>query len=237
MPLVSTKRHSVSHFIFEHLRDSIYRGELRIGETLDPEEDLAALMEVDCHHVNQAVTLLIENGYARKGDGPGYVVTLPETPLRQDAFPYALVPRQCSLDELMEVRIGLEGYGVGLAVERADERDIHFLRRAQAELAQDPPSKVQARDADIKFHMAIALATHNSVYVDMVRRFYEHMFDSINELHEMLYENPANLDIIDQHHLKILDAIETREKEDAQRYMLQHIVFLRAFIRDRSAKA
>ena len=229
----TTRRNSIAYCIFEHLRDCIYRGEIQIGSSIGTEENIAKDMQVGCHHVNTAIGLLIDNGYAERGGGTGYVAALPGAEDRPSSFPYVRLPRTSSLDELMEVRIGLEGYGVMLAVERADARDIQFLQQAIDELTAPPLSKEKARDADIKFHMGIAFATHNSVYIDLVRRFYECMFHSVNALHELLYEQSRNLGIIDQHHSKILDAISGRDKDAAQRYMLQHIVFLRSYITEK----
>lgn len=233
MSFTTTKQHSLSYFIFEHLRDCIYRGEISIGARIGAEEEIAESLQVSCHHVNKAISLLIDNGYVERREGLGHVARLPESNDGRASFPYMLLPRTSSLDELLEVRIGLESYGVMLAVERADARDIAFLQQALDELTAEPQSKESARDADIKFHMGIAFATHNSVYVDLVRRFYECMFHSVNVLHELLYEQSRNLGIIDQHHSKILDAISGRDKDAAQRYMMQHIVFLRSYISDR----
>ena len=225
------KKQYISDIAFEQLRENIYRGELKSGERLIPERELAELMQVSRSTVRKAITLLVERGYVEKREGQGYFVKMPEPQDPHNPFSYIMTPRKSSLDELMEVRIGLESHGVVLAAERADSRDILFLQQSLTELTEDRPNREKARDADIKFHMGIAFATHNSVHIDLTRRFYDYMFHSISKLHALLYEKHSNLEIIDKQHFKIFDAITSRDTKSARRYMLQHITFLRGFLK------
>jgi DNA-binding FadR family transcriptional regulator len=225
-------KQQISDLVFEQLRDAIYRGEMKIGERLPAEREIADSMRVSRSSVRKAIFRLTELGYVQNRQGQGTFVRLPEARDPYTPFAYVMSPGQSSLDELMEVRIGLECQGVALAAERANEMDIAFLELAFSEMNHWQPDKEKARDADMKFHMGIAYATHNSVHVDLTRRFYDYMFHSINKLHALLYEKNNNLGIIDQQHFKILDAVKCRDGESAGRYMLQHITFLRGFLKE-----
>lgn len=232
MPFAPVRKQQISDLVFDQLREAIYRGELKIGERLPAERELAELMAVSRSSVRKAITRLQEMGYVENRPGQGTYVRLPEARSPSDPFVYVMSPGSSSLDELMEVRIGLECQGVALAAERANEMDIAFLELAFAEMHDEQSDRQKAKDADMKFHMGIAYATHNSVHVDLTRRFYDYMFHAINRLHSLLYEKHQNLGIIDQQHFKILDAIKCRDGESASRYMLQHITFLRGFLKE-----
>lgn len=212
------------------MRENIYRGELKSGEKLIPEKDLAELMQVSRPSVRKAMALLLERGYVETREGQGYFVKMPVPQDPHNPFSYVMTPRKSSLDELMEVRIGLESYGVVLDTERAEDRDLLFLQQSFSEFTKDQPDREKAINADIKSHMGIAFATHNSVYIDLTRRFYDYMFHSFSKLHTLLYEKHSNLEIIDKQHSKILDAIMSRDTKSAKQYMLQHITFLRGFL-------
>jgi DNA-binding FadR family transcriptional regulator len=235
MPFAPIRKQQISDIVFDQLRESIYRGELKIGEKLPSERELADVMRVSRSSVRKAIVQLLGMGYVENRQGLGTYVKLPEARDPHDPFAYVMTPGQSSLDELMEVRIGLECQGVALAAERANEMDIAFLELAFSEMHDWHPDRQKAKDADMKFHMGIAYATHNSVHVDLTRRFYDYMFHSINKLQSLLYEKNKNLGIIDQQHFKILDAIKCRDGESASRYMLQHITFLRSFLRETAA--
>lgn len=229
---VIIKKQYISDIAFEQLRENIYRGELKSGERLMPERDIAMLMQVSRSSVRKALALLLEKGYIEKREGKGYFVKMPTPQDPHNPFSYIMTPRKSSLDELMEVRIGLECHGVVLAAERADDNDVLFLRKSLSELTEDQPNREKARNADLKFHMGIAFATHNSVHIDLTRRFYDYMFHSISKLHALLYEKHRNLEIIDKQHFKIFDAISNKDPKSAARYMRQHITFLRGFLKD-----
>ncbi|WP_320169644.1 FCD domain-containing protein [Maridesulfovibrio sp.] len=224
---------SESDYVFSLLRENIYRGELKPGELLIGADRIAELMEVSLQSVDEAISLLVEAGFLEERKNNEFYVMPFEIQNSTNLFSAVITPQKSSLDELLEVRLGLETYGVGLAVERADMRDVQYMKEALNELTMGRPDKKKAQEADIKFHMGIAFASHNLVHIDLIRRFYDYMFHSISTLHELLYEEPHNLKIIDQHHFKILDAITGRDKKSAERYMLQHILFLKSFIRDK----
>ncbi|UZP66474.1 FadR family transcriptional regulator [Desulfovibrio mangrovi] len=221
--------------VFAQLRDSIFRGDLKPGEQLPSVRRLAELMNVSRYAAEKAVVTLARQGYVDRRRGKGCVVALPHAQAPHNPFPHIMLPSSASLDELMEVRIGLESHGVALAAQKADERDIAYLRDALADLMDGEPDSARSRDSDIRFHIGIALATHNSVYIDLIRHFYSYMFESISSLHDKLYEDRDVHLIIEQHHYKILDAIVSRDANGARRYMVQHIMFLRSFLRDRGA--
>lgn len=233
MGLAPVKKQKISDLVFDQLRELIYLGEVKLGEKLQSERVLADIMQVSRSSVRTALHRLEKMGYVENRPGQGIYVKLPEGRAPEFGSAHVMDLTMSSLDELMEVRIGLECQGVGLAALRADERDIAFLEMAYSEMAKARPDSQKAKEADMTFHLGIAYATHNSVHVDLTRRFYDYMFLSISKLQPMLYEKNKNLKIIDQQHFKILDAIKCREAESARRYMEQHITFLRVFLQEK----
>lgn len=231
------KKRLLSDIVFEQLRDNIYRGDLKAGQRLPPEKELADIMDVSKSTVRKAIYQLTSMGYIESLKGEGYFVKLPQAKDPHNPFAYIMTPGKSSLDELMEVRIGLESHGVILAAQRAEKNDILFLERSLPELTNKNSDREKARDADMKFHMGIAYATHNSVYIDLIRRFYDYMFHSISELHSLLYEKHNNLNIIEKQHLGIFDSIKDRNIEQASRCMIEHISFLRTFLQGDTGKA
>lgn len=227
------RRDSDSDLVFKQLREKICTGELRPGEQLPPDRMLAEAMNVSRYAVKKAMDALAYMGHVEHRERQGYFVSLPGATHSRNPFSYIMSQRSSSLDELMEVRMGLESHGVMLAVDMADDKDIAFLRQTLTDLATGEQDVAASRDSDIRFHTGIALATHNSVYIDLIRHFYGYMFDSISKLHDMLYEDERNREIIEKHHYKIFDAIADRDKKGAKRYMMHHITFLRSFLRDK----
>jgi DNA-binding FadR family transcriptional regulator len=228
------KQKQISTLVFEQLRDSIFRGQLGPGEQLLPERELASTMRVSRTSVRNAVTQLITMGYLETRQGKGTFVVDRRERDANNPFANIISSGRSSVDELLEYRIGLGTHGVTLAAERATESDIQFLESVMEKSSQSDLTVEAETEADIAFHMGIAYATHNSVYVDLTRQFYEYMFNRLKELHHFLYKEKANLEQIEQQHAAILTGIKTHDPEFARASMLQHIQFLRDMLRKHS---
>ncbi len=221
------KQKQVSTLVFEQLRDSIFRAQLKPGEQLLPERDLAETMQVSRTSVRNAITQLITMGYLETRQGKGTFVVDRDVSDSNNPFASIISAGRSTVDELLEFRIGLGLHGSTLAAERATESDIAFLEET---LARDPNEVVTAEsetEADIAFHMGIAYATHNAVYVDLTKRFYEYMFYRLKEMHTFLYEVQANLEQVEHQHLVILDGIKAHDPELTRKGMYNHIQFIR----------
>jgi len=216
--------------VFSKIHESIYSESLKPGEYLGTENDIAQMMQVERLSAEKAMKALWEAGCVEKDENETYFVTFSKPHISVNPFSTVTTCNDESIYDLLEVRAGLESYGVVLAVERATDQDIQFMEEALSKDRANTQDKNSARDADIAFHLGIAYATHNIIYIDLIKRLYEQMFSSINELHSLLYETPKNLEIIEQHHFKILSAISGRDKDGAKRHMLQHIMFLKSFL-------
>jgi GntR family transcriptional regulator, transcriptional repressor for pyruvate dehydrogenase complex len=229
------KQQQVSTLVFEQLRDNIFRGQLRPGERLPPERELANTLKVSRTSVRNAITQLITMGYLESHQGRGTIVVDRRRTDTNNPYAKAIRPGYSTIDELLEYRIGIGTHGVALAAERATTSDIKFLESVLEGAGRRGVDAQAETEADIAFHMGIAYATHNSVYVDLTRQFYEYMFFRLKDLHLLLYEVKANLDQIEQQHLSILAGIKAHDPAAARSSILEHIQFLRDFLREHHA--
>ena len=221
------KQKQVSTLVFEQLRDSIFRAQLKPGEQLLPERDLAETMQVSRTSVRNAITQLITMGYLETRQGKGTFVVNRDVSDSNNPFVSIISQGRSTVDEVLEFRIGLGLHGSTLAAERATESDIIFLEETLARGENEIVTAESETEADIAFHMGIAYATHNSVYVDLTKRFYEYMFYRLKEMHTFLYEVQANLEEVERQHVVILDGIKAHDPELTRKGMYNHIQFIR----------
>ena len=229
------KQKQVSTLIFEQLRDNIFRGQLGPGEQLLPERELASTMQVSRTSVRNAITQLITMGYLETRQGKGTFVVDRRGSVANNPFANIISSGRSTVDELLEYRIGLGTHGVTLAAERATDSDIKFLESVMERSGKSVLSVEEETEADIAFHMGIAYATHNVVYVDLTRQFYEYMFYRLKELHSILYDVKTNLEQIEQQHTAILVGIKAHDPDAARTSMQYHIQFLRDVLRGHNA--
>ena len=148
--------------VFNTLRQAILRGELKPGERL-MEIALANRLGVSRTPVREAIRML---------ELEGLVIMIP----RRGAQ-VAQITEQ-DLNDVLEVRLGLEELAVRFACERITDEEIKALGLAVKEFEKKMSNNelsAQA-EADVKFHEIIYGATHNQRLVQIINNIREQMY-------------------------------------------------------------
>ena len=232
LPLKPIKPKRISDQVFEQLRELIFRGQLKPGEQLMPERELAEAMKVSRTTVRNAINKLVVLGLLEQKQGQGSFVR------RQDAtdknvVAMAMETQGATIQDLLEVRMGLECNAATLAARRADDKDVQFLENSLKEMTRAIRSGRLGTQADTSFHMAIAYATKNPLQVFIMRNFYDFLFVGIKESLKHLYEVPGNIDLILEQHTAIFEAIRAHDDQAAHDAMKRHIDFVVNFFKNR----
>lgn len=153
---------SVTDEAIAKIRDLITSGQLKPGDQIPPEQDLALLLGISRSSLREAVKALSQAHvlHVRRGDGT-YVSSLePRLLLSGMGFAIELMQEQ-GLAEIFEVRRLLEPAATALAAERISDEQVAGLHDSLADMkrAQDPEELVM-RDMD--FHAHIAEASGNA---------------------------------------------------------------------------
>ena len=203
--------------IVEQLKDMIARGELKPGEKLPAEREMAESLGVSRASVREALTALEALGIldVRPGDG---------TFVRQTFPPLALVlaVERNPGKQLMEVRRVLETESAALAAVRATEDNLKNIRESLEKMKQ-ADSVSQAVEYDLGFHFAIAEATQNTILLRMMNTVADLMHHTFRTNRERLYAMPQNGIKIIEEHTAIYHSILERKPQEARQHMLEHI--------------
>lgn len=206
--------------IMEQLKDMISRGELRHGQKLPSERELAESLGVSRASVREALTALEAIGILDIRPGEGTFVR--ETSVSATFAPLAMVleMEQNSMSQLMEVRRVLETEIAALAVQRATEEDLINIETNLNHM-RTARTISEAVEADLMFHFAIAEATHNSILLRIMNTVADLMHNTFRIQREELFAAKGQ-EIISEHEA-IYQAIQDRSLETAKLKMLQHI--------------
>ncbi len=227
------KPQRISDQVFEQLRELIFRGELKPGEKMMPERELATALDVSRTTVRDATNKLVAMGLIEQKQGQGTFVSMPDN--RSTSFlAQAMKSQNATLEDLLEVRMGLECNTAALAARRATEKDLQIMRAHIDAMDSAVSAGGLGSQADVAFHMSITYASKNPVQVFVMKRFYDFLFLGIKENLQRLYEKPENIESIMAQHKKIFEAIKSRNPENAFDAMQYHIRFVMDFFRNRS---
>ena len=234
MPIYNVIRPKrVSEQVFEQLRDLIFRGQLRPGEQILPERELAQTMGVSRPTVREAINKLVARGLVDQRQGQGTYVCAPEPGQAHNPLKALIDGHEATLLELLEVRLGLECNAATWAARRATEEDIALLEKSFLEMRQQIEEGGQGFKEDVHFHMCLAYAAKNQVQVHIMKSFYDLLHFGIKENLAHLYEDPANISAVLAQHEKVLNAIRARDAQAAFDAMRLHIGFVIDFFANR----
>jgi len=134
-------------------------------------------------------------------------------------------------EDILEFRRVLEGATAYFAALRADTQDLRRIRALldQLERARGCDDKQAEADADAKLHEAIALASHNTMFLHLhtsvIGMLREHITTNGTGLREQDAEASDQLLL---QHRTLCAAILARRPEEARTAMQAHIDYVRS---------
>jgi GntR family transcriptional repressor for pyruvate dehydrogenase complex len=213
------------------LQRMIVDAEIAEGERLPPERELAAALGVSRASVRDALRRLELIGLVDRRPGRGTVVVDPHrSELSGDLLERLDVPVR-TLKEVMDLRATLEPPIAARAAERATRADLRRLHEVQSAL-EAPHSLDAGIELDVRFHSEIARATHNPLLVRLVDIASEWFGASRGAALQTEKRRQAMLVA----HRTILQAIEARDPDAAERAMKDHIETVNRLLCKRSTK-
>jgi GntR family transcriptional regulator, transcriptional repressor for pyruvate dehydrogenase complex len=198
----------------------IKREELKPGDRLPPERELAKQLGISRPSLRAGLSSLISMGVLMSRQGAGTFIV--DGPPALDSEPLRLLAELhgFSFDHMFETRSILEVGAAGLAAERATGDQLASISEEIAEMFAALKDPQQFLLHDIAFHRAVASASGNptlATLVEMVSAIlYERRRDTIERAHDF---NEA-LEL----HRQIYRAIRARKPDEAREAMREHIV-------------
>ena len=233
MNLKPIKPKRISDQVFEQIRELIYKGDFKPGQQILPERELAASMAVSRTSVRNAINKLVGMDLLEHRQGQGTFVTSPDL-RKETTWERDLATDEATLDDLLEVRLGLECYAAQFAAQRATGSDLKALLKALEEMEDDLAATDKIGTVpDTAFHMAIAYSTKNPVLIHVMRNFYDFLFVGIKKnLTHMVMDREALEKVISQHKT-VYDAISRKAPDEAFTAMQLHIHYIQEYFQSR----
>ena len=208
--------------IVEQIRGMITGGELKPGDRLPAERDMAESLGVSRASVREALTALETVGILDIRPGEGTFVRRTSDSETFESLTLLLSVEQTPEVQMMEVRRILETESAALAAKRGTGADLQKIQDSLL-VMKTADSISEAVDADVRFHFAIAEATKNSVLLRIMNTVADLMHQTFRQDREKLYSNPLLGARVIAEHEAILEAIQARNPDEAWAKMLEHI--------------
>jgi GntR family transcriptional repressor for pyruvate dehydrogenase complex len=215
-------RGTTSEEVITQLREMIHRGELRPGDRLPPERDLAKMLGVSRPTLRAGIRSLSTVGVLQSRQGAGTFLVKTEGPPALDSNPLRLMASLHGFTpgEMFEARKSIEMAIAGLAAERATADHLATMSEEVAGMYASMDDPEQFLVHDMRFHQTVAAASGNRILTSLMNMVATILFDvrrkTVNRARD-LKESAAM-------HREVYRAIREHDADGASAAMRDHLM-------------
>jgi GntR family transcriptional repressor for pyruvate dehydrogenase complex len=208
--------------IAEQIEKRILDGELKSGDRLPTERDLAEQFHASRTAVREAMKILAQKGLVEMRPGRGTIVIDGAHEAMQNSIGLVMKLKLGEVggsDNLVEVREILEGEIAARAAARATEKEIAAMREAIVVMDASLNDADTFIAADNRFHEALAQATQNTLILILVNS----IVPLLSEQRKQIFAVEGGPQRGQMHHKRILESVIKRDPEAARTAMRAHL--------------
>lgn len=219
--------------IAARLLSLIAERQLRPGDRLPPERELAAAMQVSRPSLREALRALAMVNIVEIRQGSGTYISSLKPELLVEHLDLVFALDDSTFAELLEARQMLEPGIAAAAARRATEEDLARLHACieEAAAAADDPAAFLA--ADLALHETITAAAHNQIIARLMASLGRLGMASRGRTVALPGVRARSL----QDHRALVEALARRDEEAAARIMREHLAHIRATLAESAAPA
>ena len=226
-PLATVRREALADVLARRIRTFISAETFADGDRLPPILVMARQFSVGAATVREAVRKLEALGVVEVRHGSGVYVGAGRERLVLASPGLGVTTSSRLLADLIEARIPLEVHAAVGATANATSEQIDAMRWLVATASTGPVDDRAATDADRMFHRQIAVASGNTILVQML----DALRDLFSDQERDVRWEPLVRDRDPRAHAAILDAVAERDSSLATEHMVAHLESVREAVR------
>jgi GntR family transcriptional regulator, transcriptional repressor for pyruvate dehydrogenase complex len=211
---------SISDEIAKQIMDLISRGELKPGDHLPSERELCKDFGASRSSLREALRCLSIVGVLNARVGEGTSVADDGEKFLRKIIEWRLITERHDIENLLEVRMALEGVSAANTARHATAEQVEELRKLIAKMKSSLKDEKTFAALDLEFHVAMAEASGNQLVSDLIALVRGQL---LKALHKVLVV-PHALPLALKEHTAIFDAIERRDPDGAREAMQKHLL-------------
>jgi len=206
--------------VIEQIMNLIKNNRLKPGDKLPPERELAEKLSISRGSLREAFRVLESRGLIKSKPGGGRYIREIRKNGHNNTENIILSLEKSSILELLEAREMFEVKIAEITAQRATPEDIKSIEKALNKMNEEEMLKDDKKtESDTEFHLAIAGASHNFVFVNIIKLH----LDLLRDTREKTQQIPGRREERWREHQAILQAIKERDSKKAGEAMLKHL--------------
>jgi DNA-binding FadR family transcriptional regulator len=208
--------------VFGALRERLLAGELKAGDRLPPERELALALGVSRPTLREALRSLAMLGFLDIRHGSGAYVRQPDIASVGDFLTLCMAQQPDMLDDVIQARIAIECQAIRLACEQASEADLNRIGGHLTALTQTLDDPDLGGKADFDFHSAIVKASRSPALTTLYRAISQLLMRSHVERRRLTVAAPGIRNYLVEAHREVFLSIVDRKPDEAEARLREH---------------
>ncbi|VVE57403.1 FadR/GntR family transcriptional regulator [Pandoraea anhela] len=218
---MTTKPKTLTEQVAQQLLDAIRQGVYPVGTRLPTGKQLAETYGVSPAVIREVTERLRAQGLIDSRQGAGVTVKA-RTP--QSGFQVPVGQSAADLASVYELRLDLESTAAALAAVRHTDEDIRELEAILGKLETNLYHAEHGVEFDTAFHAAIARATHNRYYADLLQYLNLQIRQVVQAARTNTLRHDGLAAQVHQEHVAVFNAIKARDPLLAKAASLSHLL-------------
>jgi GntR family transcriptional regulator, transcriptional repressor for pyruvate dehydrogenase complex len=215
---------SAPETLVEKILEQVGDGQLKPGDCLPSQRELARMFQVGLGTVREALKILHVMGCVEVLRGKGSYVTDKALSIQNGSPSFEEALEAVSLAELMKAREVVECGAARMAAQKADPVTIRQLRDITAQISADGLDSDTYYQNDFRFHIAVAEAADNQAVFEIVKLLVDKTLHHISFMNTALgIDLPVSMGQCTGSAVQVVDMIDRGDAEGAGKAMLAHL--------------
>ena len=219
---MATKITTLTDQVAQRLQDEIQRGIHEVGAKLPSGRELGKIFGVSQAVIREATERLRSQGLIDSRQGSGCIVKS-RIEVRGFRIERPSSDDRHDLAHVFELRLDLESAAAGLASVRRTDADLAALAAVLSRLENNLYDLDAGIELDIAFHTAVAAATHNPHYLNLLNYLNRQLRQAVHAARHHALTHAPLPETVQREHVAIYEAIRARDPQAAHAAVLAHL--------------
>ncbi|MEO6910451.1 MAG: FadR/GntR family transcriptional regulator [Edaphobacter sp.] len=210
---------SISEEIAQQIMDLISNGDLKAGQRLPSERELCKNFGAGRSSLREALRCLSIVGVLNARVGEGTSVAVDGGKFLGKIVEWRLITEKHDIENLLEVRIALEGIAAAKVATLGRKEDIAKIAELISKMTASVKDAKRFGALDLEFHITLAKASENALLFDLVSMIRGQLVRGLSTV--LLLPHALTLSL--KEHTAIYQSIRRGDAEGARKAMQAHL--------------
>ncbi len=211
-----------------YIKEQILNGELKAGDKLPPERELAQILDVSRNSVREGLRILENMGVIASQQGSGNYISNEFDDAIVSVMSYMYVLKDLNMDQITDFRYALEWQAINLAVLRITESQKKRLFELLEKMEQAETEKMRVA-YDKEIHYQLIEASGNDYMLVNFKALASIMDRYIFQMRGKIIQGMNSDEDLTMAHRMMIEGVAEGDREKGQRGLDLHYTYIYQF--------